>query len=488
MLYYVNSDFLPGHRAGHRQGETPTNRIPTGMQSAWQLVGSALIALLVLAFGATFNVPLAHAASNCNYYASPTGTGNGLSSATPFKIKSFWSVASPGKTLCLLDGTYRGLDSMIDPWQSALSFGTPRDLSGTSGNPITVRALNDGKVTIDGEGVRPPIRLRNNSWFVVEGVNAHHSGGSVVSVSAEAGHTATNNIIRRVVAWNAKDDSAVFLSNAPFPMLFEDIVAFGTGRKMVGIIGSQHFTCRRCWGRFEFSADPQPKIVFETVYRSNQVTYENAIGTWDIRSGSDLGQRQGIIGGGNTSKGLPNGNKILGSLAYVNTNTARPARLIHGGGFPGEELRDVVAYVQPGLHPDLPPFLLGGSGANRRMSDATSIGGGNNVISSGWTMRNLEKSNMAAGVNIFSNTPGVSGGASLCYRYINGNRTTDPLWPWPMNQRIIDAMKQTGKTPVDVTKTIEQLFGPIPNECRTDTQGSAQIPPPGNLRIVEISE
>jgi hypothetical protein len=39
------------------------------------------------------------------------GTGDGLSQAKPFKISQFWSVADPGKILCLLDGTYRGSDS-----------------------------------------------------------------------------------------------------------------------------------------------------------------------------------------------------------------------------------------------------------------------------------------------------------------------------------------------------------------------------------------
>ena len=42
-------------------------------------------------------------AVGCDYYASPVGTGNGLSQSSPFKIANFWSVASPGKTLCLLD-------------------------------------------------------------------------------------------------------------------------------------------------------------------------------------------------------------------------------------------------------------------------------------------------------------------------------------------------------------------------------------------------
>jgi hypothetical protein len=42
-----------------------------------------------------------------------------------------------------------------------------------------------------------------------------------------------------------------------------------------------------------------------------------------------------------------------------------------------------------------------------------------------------------------------------------------------MNQRIINALNAAGKTPVDVTRTMETIFGSIPNECRA----GATIPP-----------
>ena len=81
-------------------------------------------------------------AQPCDYYASPNGAGNGRSEKSPFRIADFWTVARPGATLCLLDGTYRHTDSMITPGASGKS--------GRSGIPITVKALNDGAVTIDG--------------------------------------------------------------------------------------------------------------------------------------------------------------------------------------------------------------------------------------------------------------------------------------------------------------------------------------------------
>jgi hypothetical protein len=97
---------------------------------------------------------MAYSETGCDYYASPTGTGDGLSQAKPFKISKFWAVATLGKTLCLLDGTYTGSDSMIDP---------PDNLSGTSKNPITIRALNDGRTVINGEGKYVPVSLGYNN-------------------------------------------------------------------------------------------------------------------------------------------------------------------------------------------------------------------------------------------------------------------------------------------------------------------------------------
>ena len=58
----------------------------------------------------------------------------------------------------------------------------PENLSGSLDAPITVRALNDGKVLINGEGSGVPIRLYHNSWFVIEGVNACCSKEDVVGI------------------------------------------------------------------------------------------------------------------------------------------------------------------------------------------------------------------------------------------------------------------------------------------------------------------
>src|SRR5262245_16660016 len=120
---------------------------------------------LALAYLAATALP-ASAQAACDRYASPTGTGNGLSQGTPYKIQNFWpqvNVTGGVKTLCLLDGTYQGSESMINPGVQGAPAGlsgngTGADIkSGICPNCITLRALNDGKVTIDGQFTRHPI-------------------------------------------------------------------------------------------------------------------------------------------------------------------------------------------------------------------------------------------------------------------------------------------------------------------------------------------
>ena len=206
--------------------------------------------------------------TSCNYFASPNGTGNGLSASSPFKVSRFWPVAAPGKTLCLLDGVYTGSESMIDP---------PDNLSGTAGRPITVRALSDGKATINGQGIRRPVLLNLNNYFVLEGFNAHSSIEGVVRVTRSS-----YNVIRRVAAWDAFDGNhAVVSAGSSVHILFEDVAAWGIGRKIFSASqGGNHVTCRRCWGRWEGSHEVGPKLTYSLAYNNYDMIIENSIGTW----------------------------------------------------------------------------------------------------------------------------------------------------------------------------------------------------------------
>jgi hypothetical protein len=115
-----------------------------------------------------FAASLAATSPASTYCASPTGGGDGRSESSPFQIADFWQQAKPGDALLLLDGRYTGDRSMVRP---------PQGLKGAPKQPITVRALHDGRVEIDGENRRKTVHLYHNDYFVLEGYNVHGAGG-----------------------------------------------------------------------------------------------------------------------------------------------------------------------------------------------------------------------------------------------------------------------------------------------------------------------
>ena len=445
------------------------NRLSTGAQHVGNGIQCILVMVLVFVFGSTTISLEAATTQGCDYYASPTGTGNGLSSSTPFRISKFWSVAAPGKTLCLLDGTYTGADSMINP---------PDNLNGTANAPITVRALNDGKVSINGNGTTYPVQLTHNNYFILEGFNAYDSKGHVISL-----HRSNSNIVRRVVAWNANKDenSKVFELSYSDNNVLEDVAGFGTGRKIFEPYRTNHTTIRRAWGRWEASFRTGPKYTFALLYNSYHSIIENSIGTWYGKpmNGSSPDQPYGIFATGRLDESPDARSKIFGSIAYVTgSDTFHAPTLFWVNPQNFLEYTDNVAYVEPGTYADKKTFWFrsGAKPLSRIGKNLTSIGGAGPSIANDVQTSNIEQGSSVNQVSsIFTGTKG----ARICKRYVNGVLTDQPLWPWPMNQRIIDAMKEAGKPAVDVTKTIEQMFGAIPNECK------ATYPAPHNLRVSE---
>jgi hypothetical protein len=413
-----------------------------------------------------------HAITDCDYYASPIGNGNGLSLSTPFKVSNFWSVAKPGDTLCLLDGKYTGSASMINPRSG---------LSGTAASPITIQALNDGEATIDGQGINTPVALSGSDYFILEGFNAHSSINSVILIANGSDH----NTVRRVVAWNANRNANVgFVISVEHSVdnLIEDCAAFGTGRKVIGSTQyGDHTTIRRCWARWEGSDFIGPKETLTAGYFNYYMTTENFIGTW---SGGQMSgatdQPYGVIATDNDAAY----SKILGSILYVRSADNYPAgQVAFLQNVHDYTLKDVAVYNEKS---SIDTINLGTSSntAGLSASKITAIGARAAHINSIWNPTNIINASSVAnansqGANLFTGTKG----AQVCYRYQDGVLTNMPLWPWPMNQRIIDAMTEAGKTPVDVTATIEQIFGPIPATCK----GQSQIAlfPPQNLQIIQ---
>ena len=440
--------------------------------------------LLSLTLCAGIVVPNDATAGACTHYASPGGTGNGSSASLPFKIANFWAVAKAGSTLCLLDGQYTGSSSMINP---------PQNLSGTASAPITVRALNDGKATINGQATSQPVRLSYNNYFVVEAINARSSVASVVSLS-----NSSNNIVRRVAAWDAADGNhSIFGIHSGKYNLLEDVAGWGIARKIYeSSQGGDYTTIRRAWGRWEGSHVVGPKMTYTMAYNNVNMIIENAIGTWsgermkqtytlldyygNAWTGNGAGtysdyrvdQPYGIFGiDGFTGTDKNARSKLLGSIAYIRASDRFAApQTVFTTKIDSMQIANTVAYIEPGSQTNKLPFALynlqTSTGTNLIANNLTSIGGAASYFGSEWKKSAIvQGASTTAVANVFSSTSG----ANICYRFHNGTVTDQPLWPWPMNQRIIDATAESGRAAVDVTKTVEAMLGTIPAACRGGT-------------------
>jgi hypothetical protein len=179
------------------------------------------------------------AAGVCTHYAAQAGGGNGLTQGSPFQVAQFWGVATPGAVLCLLDGTYTGGNSMLQP---------PSGLSGTASLPITVQALTEGAVLLDGQHARNPVVLSStNQWWVVRGLNAANGLTNVFQF------VGANNRGTRLLGWNAtsgQSNTSIF-TVAGANTVVEDCGGWGAAAQVVlqgsKTVSSPNSGYRRCW-------------------------------------------------------------------------------------------------------------------------------------------------------------------------------------------------------------------------------------------------
>jgi hypothetical protein len=436
--------------------------------------------------------PQAASAQQCDYYASPNGSGDGLSESSPFRISNFLSMSESairGKTLCLLDGTY----------YESLNISK----SGTASQPISIQALHDGEVTIDGEGVRRPGTISGN-YNVVEGIVFQWSSGHTLLVSG------SHNTIRRVSAYHGKWNSDNTEHAAEYNVhgvlvtgtnnLLEDCVAAGAERHLFIDHNdqgrSQDNIFRRCFATGTKFGGCRSEFNF---YGSSDSICENCIG-WGDSVAKSLSVHAGtahdtyrnennhILGsifmrskeyGISTAYGVGNReNYFMDVILYDN---AYGLRLYHryGGGYDDVlENLTIVGTDHPAIVVDTGnqgstiknTLIYNNNGAFSGSADYVSYidayNNGNDSIPN-CTAGCLSLDPRPFGLTIPDSSPmkgvGENGsdiGANICYRYENGVLTNVPLWPWPMADRI---KKELG---IDVMAELEQLFGPIPAECK----------------------
>ena len=483
-------------------------RVRTDARVVLPLLVCGVVTSLVLSASPGTATAATDPSTPCDYFASPNGRGHGRMTSSPFRIEDFWAVARPGTTLCLLDGVYRGSASMIVP---------PSGLSGTARDPITIRALNDGKVLLDGQFTRYPVRLNSNNHWIIEGLNAKNSSCDVVRIE----NGSRDNVVRRVVGWDTPIGNTCAIFRALYtsgPNLFEDVAGFGAASRIFGCNQQGNGTTfRRVWGRFEGSLNGNNvNGAVSTHYTCRNVTWENVLATVDtitqptsatVHNRNEPDRSLGRVRDGETvnpagvfftNKNHKTSNRCvnveaLGSLAYI-TSTAKLGGLTTGYHNTNRDPsapeaiecyrgQHVAVIVDPD-HPEFRSFRAFGLGKATSVATTfrhiTSVSGNGNSFTN-WTVQQQSHGTTVGAVpNLWTNRLDHAG-ANLCHRYVNRVRTTTPLWPWPMNERIRAATAMAGnysgpcetcvgehevRTATDVTAEIEALLGPIPAQCR----------------------
>ncbi len=299
------------------------------------------------------------------YYAAPESQtqskvpgrpNDGLDPFRPFLIADFCRIAQAGDTLLLLDGRYTGPSSMI-----YVDTGTPAN--GTANQPITIRAMNDGNVLIDGEGRSFPIWIAGarglpKRYFSIEGINACNSAYHVVSLSR-----CEDCVLKRVCAWGANPDSNahVYTLDRTFRCLVEDSAAWGLGRKQLLIYGGSESQdepygadniVRRFWCRWEGTRGEYHSENISFQYRATGSLLENVICTYDacesIKYPSDW-TFSGFFYTDGPAEHIVN-TRLLGCIGYAprESNLLSPyVFLITGMDVLDVTLRDCLSYVAP---------------------------------------------------------------------------------------------------------------------------------------------
>lgn len=430
-------------------------------------------------------------ADAATYYVSPSGSdvSVGTGSAPWATFSKAMKKLRPGDTLIVKDGTYNQTLNIT--------------VSGTSGSPVTVKADHDGGAVIDGQNVRMPCSITGSRSgykhdITIEGIKCQNSSTDVFTINY-----ADNITLRRVSAYNAAiGNYHAFSVSATADSLLEDCAASGFGRIMYLVMNSHGVTLRRCWGRW-IDASQSPYMVIN-IYGSDDTIAENCVGTMDTSSSkpvrgitiwahtyNDSADNNKVYG--NVMYNFVNyytytvesashnitGNQFLNNIGingkYGFFQRADDALTVNNLTLIGTDYqnyqvlpdmswtKDADFKIKGDVRNSL--FVSGTQGFNVNSAYLTSFTNAYNNLYGvttpylNLTKRGIGEKTYKPGFNVTKygkgaylfipeglplKKAGEGGsriGAEVLYRYENMNLTNEPLWPWPMEDRIY---KETG--------------------------------------------
>ncbi len=231
----------------------------------------------------TFNIEVVTTPADGNlYYLSENGNDQNDGSSLELAWATFakaWTILQPGDTLIVDDGTY---DETLMP-----------TVSGEAGNPITIMAKNRGQATIQKTVDGPAISVMSDnsqtiSHITIDGFVARGKGEYSAIIVNSSDNIAENQMTNNIIIRNSGAFGSANLQNVVIfaiartrDSLFEDMWAYGFGRKAIQIYGSTRVTARRIIARYDYwdgsgYKPNDPRIGF-AIYNSNDGIYENII-------------------------------------------------------------------------------------------------------------------------------------------------------------------------------------------------------------------
>ena len=323
----------------------------------------------------------------CTAYASNNGSGSSCSESSPCTIGTWLSQkAAPGGVLCLKDGIYTGGEQM-------LQFAAK---SGAAGNPITVRAVNDGAVLIDGEHNRRPLDC-NASYITVQGLDVKN--GNDTTLVLRGSHCT----VQRVIAYTEAPSDGANENTCDAGgdnNLLEDSACIGYSRKTYAAGargGNGPNTIRRTYLEFHGapagSAQGNPTNVLEIGYGQSNVTAENVIVRRNVLSSATEPEAPMMVF-------QTHGSALLGSIAFAAAqDTVGASRMLDiypdagssaGSGFVTSNVlvQDVGIFVDP-AHTGIKSWeIRGGNGSTGNVAKrllAVAPQGAGTCTGEGWS-------------------------------------------------------------------------------------------------------
>jgi hypothetical protein len=417
-------------------------------------------------------------------YASP---GDNLNSKT--------SGLTAGDTLVLKDGTYYPTGEWLI-----------KGMHGTARAPIIIEAASDGGATIDGSnaGATHLLYVTNSSYLVFCGFNLRNSQRTNLMIAGAGNGTGdvSNITVERVISHNAgSGNQYCFIaqgntSTADANILFQDDAALGRCRYGFIAYHINGVTFRRDWSSNAYTENfsPAPRSAFG-VYAAANVTLENNIGVNEIPATTDNNYYTGVWQTSDDTANWPNNNTVYRGNMFFNgctgvwlTDTSgtgtvlqdtyidipanpvcqanqgsfyRPLGVSWGDPFGGTMTNMAIVNSQTGVSGGT-KVITNSVFANNGSALSGSVSGSYNDFygngSNGTTLGSTDSTAnpnyntatygrgaylMPAPALLGKGSGGADVGAHIIYQYDHGSLTSVPLWPWPMEGRILAA---TGKS------------------------------------------